>query len=93
MRNGGDILDGDDFQTSGLECTDSGLTALTGTLNEDFHSLQTTGVNRSLRGSFCSGLGSEGGRLTGATEAQSAGGSPGQGVAFQDFRSPILLFS
>ena len=41
MRNGGDVLDGYNFQTCGLESTDSSLTSLTGALNIDLDGLQT----------------------------------------------------
>ena len=44
MGNGGDVLDGYNFQTCGLESTDCSLTSLAGALHEDFNSLQTAGL-------------------------------------------------
>ena len=44
MRNGSDVLDHNNFQTSGLQCPDSSLTSLTGALNIDLNGLQTAGL-------------------------------------------------
>ena len=82
MRNGSHVLDHHDFQTSGLQGADSGLTTLTGALNIDLNGLQAVLLSSSGSGLGC-GLSCEGSGLTGTTEAQTTGGSPGQGVAFQ----------
>ena len=82
MRNGGDVLNHNNFQASGLEGADSGLTTLTGALDVDLNGLQAVLLG-SIGGSLSSALCGKGSGLTGATEAQTAGGSPGQSVTLQ----------
>ena len=59
MRNGSHVLDHNDFQASGLEGADSGLTALTGALDIDLNGLQAILLG-SIGGSLSSALCSEG---------------------------------
>ena len=83
MRNGSHVLDHDDFQASGLQSADSSFTTLTGALNINLNGLQAAVVDRSLGSGLSSSLCGKGSGLTGTTEAQTAGGSPAQGIAFQ----------
>ena len=83
MRNGSHVLDHNDFQASGLQSADCSFTTLTGALNVNLNGLQAAVVDSCLSSGLSSSLSSEGGGLTGATEAQAAGGSPRQGIAFQ----------
>ena len=80
VGDGGDVLDHRHLQAHGLQCADGSLTALAGALDKDLHGLQAmlhSGLGSRLSGT----LGSEGGRLLAATEAQTTGGGPGQSVA------------
>ena len=90
MRNGGDVLDHNNFQASGLEGADSSLTTLTGALDVDLNGLQAIFLSSVCSGLSCS-LSCEGSRLTGTTEAQTAGGSPGQSIALQVVMVTIVL--
>ena len=83
MRNGSHVLDHNDFQTCGLESADSSLTSLAGALHLDLDALQAASIDGCLGGSLGCHLGSVGSGLSGTAEAQTTGGSPGQGVAFQ----------
>ena len=67
----------------GLQSTDSSFTSLAGALDVNFDGLQVAVFDRSLSSGLSSSLSGEGGGLTGTTEAQTTGGSPGQGIAFQ----------
>ena len=53
MRNGSHVLDHHDFQTSGLQGADSGLTTLTGALNIDLNGLQAVLLSSSGSGLGC----------------------------------------
>ena len=52
MRNGGDVLDHYDFQTSGLQRTDGCFTSLAGALNIDLNGLQAILLGSVVLASF-----------------------------------------
>ena len=82
MGNGGDVLDHGDLQTSSLQRTNGSFTALAGALYINFYALQAM-LHSSLGSHLSGGLGSKGSGLTGATETEAAGRSPGQCVALR----------
>ena len=82
MRDGGDVLDHRDFETGGLQRADSGFTTRAGALDEDLDGLQAM-LHGCLCGSLGRGLRGEGGGLFAATEAETARGRPGNGVALR----------
>ena len=83
MRNGSHVLDHNNFQACGLQSADSSFTSLTGSLDINFNGLQAAGVDGCLGSGLSSSLGGKGSGLTGTTETQTAGGSPGNGVTVQ----------
>lgn len=64
MRDRSYVLDGFNFETCGLQCTDCGFTASTRALDEDFDSLQAM-FHSGFGSRFSSHLSCEGSALTG----------------------------
>ena len=77
MRDRSYVLDGFNFETCGLQCTDCGFTASTRALDEDFDSLQAM-FHSGFGSRFSSHLSCEGSALTGTAEAHAACGCPAE---------------
>ncbi len=75
MGDGCNVFDHIDIQSRDLQCTDSGFSALTGTLYIDLNSFQTM-FHCSLSSGFGSHLSGKGSGFLGTFESEFAGGSP-----------------
>ncbi len=75
MRNGSNVFDHCYLKTCCLERTDSGFSALSGTLDINLNVFHAV-LHRSSCGSLSSGLRGKGSRLLGTSEAQLACACP-----------------
>ena len=80
MGDGRNILDHRHFKSCRLQGADGGFTAGAGSLDENFNRLQTM-LHGCLGGRLCRSLRGERSGFLAATETESAGGSPGNGVS------------